>query len=188
MRLSIQSVLSRIEQIQDRFDSFWANTVSVKQVIKGEEGEKSSFQKVLKEVISGKGASDYSSLINTYAQKYNLDSALIEAVINTESDFNPEAVSPKGALGLMQLMPATVRELGVTNPFDPAQNIEGGTRYLRSLLDEFKGDLPLALAAYNAGAKTVKEQGGIPPFKETQDYVKKVLGDYRGGGFNGGGR
>lgn len=176
--MSIQSVLRRIEQIQDRFNSFRTNIVSLDQVKKGE-GSKSEFRQVLKKVSSDLDSSGYSSLINTYAQKYNLDSALIEAVINAESGFNPEAVSPKGALGLMQLMPTTARELGVKNPFDPAQNIEGGTRYLRSLLDDFKGDLPLALAAYNAGAKTVKKQGGIPPFKETQDYVKKVLGDYQ---------
>lgn len=186
--MSIQSVLRRIEEIQDRFDFFRTKSVFLDQV-KKEEGSKSEFRQVLKKVSSDLASSGYSSLINTYAQKYNLDSGLIEAVINAESGFNPEAVSPKGALGLMQLMPATARELGVKNPFDPAQNIEGGTRYLRSLLDDFKGDLPLALAAYNAGAKTVKEQGGIPPFKETQDYVKKVLGDYQGRrGFNGGSR
>lgn len=181
--MSIQSVLNRIEQIQSKFDSFGMNPAfSTDKAVKKEEKGNTGFQEVLKEVNRENVPLDYSSLINTYGQKYNLDPGLIEAVIEAESGFRPAAVSPKGALGLMQLMPDTADELGVKDPLDPAQNIEGGTKYLRSLLDEFKGDLPRALAAYNAGAKTVKDQGGIPPFKETQDYVKKVLGYYQGRG------
>ncbi len=109
------------------------------------------------------------------AQKYGLEPEFVLKVIEAESGGNPQAVSPKGAIGLMQLMPATARALGVSDPFDPVQNIEGGVRYLRHLIDRF-GDLRLALAAYNAGPGNVQRYGGIPPFPETQQYVKKILG------------
>ncbi len=119
----------------------------------------------------------YSHYIDRAAQRYGIDSELIRAVILTESCFNPRAVSRVGAKGLMQLMPATARMLGVSDVFDPAQNIDGGVRYLRMMLDEFDQDTTLALAAYNAGPQAVKKYGrSIPPYRETQNYVRKILG------------
>ena len=108
--------------------------------------------------------------------QHGVDANLIRAVIRAESSGNPFAVSHAGAQGLMQLMPATARNLGVTDPFDIAQNVNAGTAYLRSLLDRFSGDTELALAAYNAGWPRVQQHGGIPPFAETQTYVPRVLG------------
>ncbi len=119
--------------------------------------------------------SKFDSIIKAAAEKFNLDPDLIKAVIRQESNFNPNAVSKAGAMGLMQLMPETAKWLGVTNPFDPVQNIFGGAKYLRMLLDKFNGNLELALAAYNAGPANVEKHKGIPPFKETQDYVRNIL-------------
>lgn len=122
--------------------------------------------------------SDYHSIVKSTAGKYNLDPSLIHAVIKTESNYNKYAVSRKGAMGLMQLMPSTAQDLGVENPFHPIQNIDGGVRYLRQLLEKFNWNLTLALAAYNAGPETVKKYGNVPPIKETRDYVRKVLSLY----------
>ncbi len=118
------------------------------------------------------------SVIQPAAAKYGLDPNLVAAVIWAESSGDPNAVSKKGARGLMQLMPATARELGVGNVLDPEQNVEGGSHYLRQMLDEHDGDLPLALAAYNAGPDAVREYGGVPPYRETRDYVGKVMRIY----------
>jgi hypothetical protein len=109
------------------------------------------------------------------SQAYEVDSALIRAIIMAESSNNPRAVSHRGALGLMQLMPTTAKWLGVEDAFDPALNIDGGVRYLKRLLDRFDGDIKLALAAYNAGSRYVRKYGGVPPFKATRIYIKKVL-------------
>jgi soluble lytic murein transglycosylase-like protein len=109
------------------------------------------------------------------AAEYNeVEESLIRAIIHAESAYQPDARSPKGAQGLMQLMPATAAELQVGDPFDPAENIEGGARYLSQLLAEFKGDRDLATAAYNAGPNAVYKYGGIPPYDETQEYVRRV--------------
>jgi soluble lytic murein transglycosylase-like protein len=117
----------------------------------------------------------FEALIQQHANRQALRPELVRAVIQVESGFNPRALSPKGAMGLMQLMPATARSLGVNNPWDPAQNIRGGTDYLRHLLDEYEGNEELALAAYNAGSGAVAKYGRrIPPYRETRDYVRKV--------------
>lgn len=118
--------------------------------------------------------SAYDDIIEDAAKLYELDPRMIRAVMETESGFNAMAVSPVGALGLMQLMPAVAAELGVSDPLDPRQNIMGGSRYLRQLLDAHRGNVRLALASYNAGPGNVAKYGAIPPFKETQNYVKKV--------------
>jgi soluble lytic murein transglycosylase-like protein len=115
-------------------------------------------------------------LVQQNADIWQVDPALIKSVIANESSFNANAQSPVGAQGLMQLMPETAASLGVKNPYDPAQNVAGGTRYLRSLLDRFKGDTRLAVAAYNAGPNAVEKYGDVPPYAETQSYVKNVLG------------
>lgn len=122
----------------------------------------------------------YSAYVARAAKKYNVDAKLVHAVILAESAYNPNAVSPVGAVGLMQLMPATARRFGVTNRNDPQQSINGGTHYLKILLKLFKSNTRLAVAAYNAGEGAVmKYNNSIPPYKETQNYVKKVLAFYQ---------
>jgi soluble lytic murein transglycosylase-like protein len=119
------------------------------------------------------------TLAREAAKRHGVDPALVLALISVESAFRKDAVSPKGAQGLMQLMPATAKELGVKDAFDPAQNLDGGARYLNSLLQQFKGDVRLALAAYNAGPNAVKRHKGVPPYRETRQHVEKVLERYR---------
>lgn len=121
----------------------------------------------------------YRSMVSKAAQRYQLDPALINAVIYQESGFRNNAISSPGAVGLMQLMPDTARSLGVNDPFNPQQNIDGGAQLLRQMLDRYNGQLDLALAAYNAGPAAVDKYGGIPPYAETQNYVQNVLSVYR---------
>ena len=142
------------------------------------------FRRVIREgnaTLSGSGlaASSYEGLIRSASNRHNVDAALIRAIIKVESDFDSSARSHKGATGLMQLMPETARLHNVADLYDPSDNIEGGVRHLKLLLGKYQGDLELSLAAYNAGIKAVEKHGGIPPFAETRDYVKRVLSYYQ---------
>jgi len=119
------------------------------------------------------------ALVNSNATTMQVDPALVKAIIANESGFNANATSKVGAQGLMQLMPETAAGLGVTNSYDPAQNVMGGTKYIKGLLDRFNGDVKLAVAAYNAGPNAVEKYGGVPPYAETQNYVQNVLASYQ---------
>ena len=137
---------------------------------------------VIDEVASANpnaSSGDLRQLAMAAAKRHGLDPDLVMAVVSVESAFRPQAVSPKGALGLMQLMPATAASLGVRDPFDPAENLEGGTRHLGTLVSTYGGDLTRALAAYNAGEGAVSRHRGVPPYRETREYVKKVLERYQ---------
>jgi soluble lytic murein transglycosylase-like protein len=145
------------------------------------------FRRVLREpkrpMASAAFKPSYDALIRTASDRYSIDADLIRAVIKTESDFNAAARSRKGAMGLMQLMPDTARFHNVSDAYDPEENVEGGVRHLRMLLDRYRGDLELSLAAYNAGSGAVEKHQGIPPFSETREYVRRVLhfySSYRG--------
>lgn len=134
---------------------------------------------------SGRGryftAEQIDAAIEQAAARHNVDANLVRSVVKVESNFNPNAVSRKGAMGLMQLMPGTARSLNVTNPFDPEQNVDAGVRHLKKLLESFGGDIRLSLAAYNAGAGAVARSSGIPRFAETQNYVRRITSLYYGG-------
>ncbi len=132
-------------------------------------------------VGGSQGLRAFSHVIRAAAERHGVDTRLVEAVVQTESAGNPTAVSPKGARGLMQLMPERAALLGVRDSFDPHQNVDGGVRHLRDLLQSFGGDVTLALAAYNAGEGAVRSYGGVPPFAETREYVRRVRSLYDGG-------
>jgi soluble lytic murein transglycosylase-like protein len=131
-------------------------------------------------VLPGPGVGPYAELIRTTAERHRVDRRLVEALVTVESGGNPRAVSRKGAQGLMQLMPQRSAELGVRNAFDPEQNVDGGVRHLRDLLERFGGDVALALAAYNAGEEAVRSYRGVPPYAETQEYVRRIRALYDG--------
>jgi len=172
---SLDITLQRISSIESQFQSLMSY---------GAPKPADDFQKILDKSISNTknpdkvSRTEINELIDKYADKNGLDADFVKAVINQESGFNPNATSKCGAMGLMQLMPGTAQGLGVTNAYDPEQNIEGGTKYLKGLMDRFDNNKSLALAAYNAGPNAVKKYGGIPPYQETQNYVKNVLGKY----------
>lgn len=191
----LNSIIHRIDELNMRFGINTANyqeNVNKTAATGGVEQEKpqrlenGSFATELDKAMSmeSRGAvglnisGDTNSLIKEAAARYQVDPRLVAAVAQTESGGNQEALSPAGAVGVMQLMPETAAGLGV-NPYDKRQNIEGGAKYLRQMMDTFGGDVQKAVAAYNAGPQAVKEYNGIPPYRETQDYVNKVLDIYR---------
>ena len=191
----LNSIIHRIDELNMRFGINTANyqeNVNKTAAAGGVEQEKpqrlenGSFATELDKAMSmeSRGAvglnisGDTNSMIKEAAARYQVDPRLVAAVAQTESGGNQEAVSPAGAVGVMQLMPETAAGLGV-NPYDKRQNIEGGAKYLRQMMDTFGGDVQKAVAAYNAGPQAVKEYNGIPPYRETQDYVNKVLDIYR---------
>ena len=184
----VTAVMARIQEIKSRFPADAASgevSVAPHQTAAGlsQSGQvrplfPQYLLKQVKEAEQTAGPSGYDSIIKAAAAKYNMDPALIKAVIRAESGFKADTVSHSGAQGLMQLMPATAAGFGVSDPFDPAQNVDAGAHYLRGQLDRFGGDVSLTLAAYNAGPGAVAKYNGVPPFKETQDYVKRVLSYY----------
>lgn len=195
---NIEAVERRIQQIERRFDSPEIgnkNTESFSSVLSqtigpqkfvtpGENpwgGSNSASSSNNDLVINGSGntSGDFTSIISAAGEQYGVDPKLISAVIRQESGGNPNVVSSAGAMGLMQLMPETAKSLGVSNPYDPRENVFGGVRYLKGLLDRFGGDISKALAAYNAGPGAVMKYGGIPPYNETQNYVSSILAMYK---------
>ena len=137
------------------------------------------YTRIMTEPATPSRTNNYDHIIRRKSDKYNVEPAIIKAVITAESNWDPQAISKKGAIGLMQLMPSTAKEMKITDPYDPEENIEAGTRYLRYLLDRFKEDLDLALAAYNAGPSRVEKAGGIPSILETKTFVRSVKSFYK---------
>src|SRR5262245_1968292 len=148
--------------------------------VRGLPDDRSSIPFTARPVVRGPAVGPYIELIRTTAERHQVDRRLVEAVVTVESGGNPRAVSRKGAQGLMQLMPQRSALLGVRNAFDPEQNVDGGVRHLRHLLLRFRGDVTLALAAYNAGEEAVRNHGGVPPYAETQEYVRRIRALYDG--------
>jgi soluble lytic murein transglycosylase-like protein len=179
MNDSINKVINRINEIQTRFGlkspDFAKSGKSFQEVLKNTSNQKNNLPGINNKHFS---IPDIKQIAGEYAKMNNLPPSLVNAVIKTESGFNPNAVSPKGAKGLMQLMPTTIKELGISNPFNVHDNIMGGVTVLKKLLDKYNWDYQKALAAYNAGEAAVDENGGIPSYKETREYVKNVIDSY----------
>ncbi len=140
--------------------------------------EAAALQSNIPSVNKASTKSQVLNVVNQISKKYDVDEKLVQALIKQESGFNPKAKSKAGAMGLMQLMPSTAKNLGVQDPYNMVQNVEGGVKYLKSMLNKYNGNVILALAAYNAGPNAVDKYSGVPPYKETQNYVRNILANY----------
>lgn len=177
----ISNVLNRIRSIEQKFSVQPANQTAFQHLLEiGIDKEKNNIKPTAtsakQHAISADG--NINNMIERSARKYGVDPKLVNAVAKTESNYLANAVSEAGAVGIMQLMPETAASLGVNDIYNPRDNIEGGTKYIKQLLNTFDGDVPKAVAAYNAGPQAVKKYNGIPPYSETKNYVKKVLDLY----------
>ncbi|HPA62710.1 MAG TPA: lytic transglycosylase domain-containing protein [Spirochaetota bacterium] len=188
MTEGVYSCMERITEIKKRFGLMNENAKTNQETeVSGSEGDlKRTFSEILSDrtgVSSSQQGNlskgDIENLIEKISIKEGVSPSLVKAVVENESSYNTMAVSPKGAMGLMQLMPETAKELGVNDSFSAEENIEGGVKYLKGLLNKYQWDYKKALAAYNAGPKLVDSYNGVPPIKETADYVKRVLNSYR---------
>jgi soluble lytic murein transglycosylase-like protein len=173
MMEGIDGIMSRIGEIQDKMRQFCGAAETRDAQAGADDGRDFS-------AMVGRRAGAVDAIIREKSSRFGLDERLVKSVVAAESNYDPKAVSPKGAAGLMQLMPGTAKDLGVNDVFDPEENVAGGTQYLKQMLDRYGNNLELALAAYNAGPAAVDKAGKIPDFKETQSYVKKVLDLYGG--------
>jgi soluble lytic murein transglycosylase-like protein len=186
--MMLQTPVSFIQALLDRRAPIQPSIAGTSRTLPGSMARPSttaSFPQMLQSLQAAQGKvsgspTAYDGMFQAAATKYRLDPNLLKAVAKNESNFNPGAVSPAGAKGLMQIMPFNFQGLGISNPLDPTQSIEGGAQMLRKLLDKYGGDVSRALAAYNAGSGAVDKYGGIPPFAETQTYVKRVLDTLHG--------